>query len=65
MDVVAPYDHIQPGFETDQLRRWFEDAGLTVELCDVTSRQSHIATCLGRAMVRVRFLEKSSATFIL
>lgn len=39
MDVVAPYDHIHPGFETDQLRRWFEGAGLDVELCDVTSRE--------------------------
>jgi ArsR family transcriptional regulator len=39
-DVVERYDHIQLGFEADQLRRWFEAAGLAVELCDVTSRES-------------------------
>ncbi|MHC4133720.1 MAG: ArsR/SmtB family transcription factor [Planctomycetota bacterium] len=38
-DVVAHYDHVQLGFDAGQLRQWFEAAGLTVELCDVTSRE--------------------------
>jgi ArsR family transcriptional regulator len=39
-DVVVRYDHVQMGFDVGQLRRWFEAAGLTVELCDVTSREA-------------------------
>jgi ArsR family transcriptional regulator len=39
-DVVARYDHVQSGFDAGRLRQWFEAAGLTVELCDVTSRDS-------------------------
>ena len=39
-DVVTRYDHVQMGFDVGQLRRWFEAAGLTVELCDVTSREA-------------------------
>ena len=38
-DNVERYDHVQLGFDAVQLRRWFEAAGLTVELCDVTSRE--------------------------
>ena len=39
-DLVTRYDHVQMGFDVGQLRRWFEAAGLTVELCDVTSREA-------------------------
>jgi ArsR family transcriptional regulator len=39
-DVVEHYDHVQMGFRVARLRRWFETAGLTVELCDVTSREA-------------------------
>lgn len=39
-DVVAHYDHVQLGFDAGRLRQWFEAAGLTVELCDVTSREA-------------------------
>jgi len=38
-DRVARYNHVRPGFETDELRAMFEDAGTHVELCDVTSRE--------------------------
>jgi len=36
---VARYDHRQLGFGVRRLRRMFEDAGLLVEFCGVTSRE--------------------------
>ncbi len=39
MDVASAYHHVQAGFAPRQLRGWLEDAGLTVELCEVTSRE--------------------------
>ena len=38
-DVTAAYGHVQDGFSPAKLRRWLEDAGLSVELCQVTSRE--------------------------
>jgi ubiquinone/menaquinone biosynthesis C-methylase UbiE/DNA-binding transcriptional ArsR family regulator len=39
-DVTAAYGHVQSGFTPDTLRRWLEKAGLEVERCEVTSRES-------------------------
>jgi ArsR family transcriptional regulator len=39
MDVASTYHHVQPGFSPRQLRGWFTEAGLVVELCEVTSRE--------------------------
>jgi len=36
-EVAARYNHVQMGFEPAALRRMFEEKGLSVELCDVTS----------------------------
>jgi len=38
-DVVAAYDHVQPGFEPGALRAMVEGAGLAVDLCEVTCRE--------------------------
>ena len=38
-DRVAGYNHLQAGFEPAPLRRLLELAGLSVELCEVTSRE--------------------------
>jgi ArsR family transcriptional regulator len=37
--VAAAYDHLQPGFEREQLEGWFREAGLAVEFCEITSRE--------------------------
>lgn len=38
-DISAAYDHSIPGFAPDELRTLLEAAGLTVRLCEVTSRE--------------------------
>ncbi|MFT7462776.1 MAG: SAM-dependent methyltransferase [Pseudohongiellaceae bacterium] len=37
--VAQDYNHVQLGFEPEQLGRFFTDAGLVVELCNVTSTE--------------------------
>jgi SAM-dependent methyltransferase len=37
--IVERYNHRQNGFEPSELKRLFEAAGLTTELCEVTSRE--------------------------
>ena len=39
VDHVTRYDHVQRGFSPKELRRMFLAAGLSVELCEVTSRE--------------------------
>ena len=41
-DVAGRHDHVQLGFDPDELRTLAERAGLEVELCDVTSRERRI-----------------------
>lgn len=36
-DHVRAYGHVQPGFLPKTLRKWFEQTGLDVSFCDVTS----------------------------
>jgi ArsR family transcriptional regulator len=38
-DHVAPYDHVQLGFDPAELAMWLGDAGLAVDLCAATSRE--------------------------
>ena len=38
-EAVTAYDHLQLGFSPGALRALFENRGLTVELCEVTSRE--------------------------
>lgn len=38
--LVAPFGHVTMGFSEDQLRKLFEQAGLSVSLCEVTSREA-------------------------
>lgn len=38
--TVAAFDHVNLGFDPEQLRRWSERAGLTVESCDVACKES-------------------------
>lgn len=38
-DVAARYNHVQMGFEPEDLRRMFEKERLRVDFCDVTSRE--------------------------
>ena len=37
--VTETYGHVRAGFEPPTLRRWLNDAGLTVQRCEVTSRE--------------------------
>jgi len=39
LDMVAKYDHLQPGYERDELHALFAQADLTTELCDITARE--------------------------
>jgi ArsR family transcriptional regulator len=38
-EAVAPYGHVQLGFEPDTLRDLFSEAGFGIRLCAVTSRE--------------------------
>lgn len=38
--LVAPFGHVTMGFSENQLRQLFEQAGLSVSLCEVTSREA-------------------------
>lgn len=38
--LVAPFGHVTMGFSESQLRQLFEQAGLSVSLCEVTSREA-------------------------
>ena len=38
-DAAAAYAHVNAGFRPAHLRRWLRDAGLTVERCEITSRE--------------------------
>ncbi|MGE0784229.1 MAG: ArsR/SmtB family transcription factor [Sandaracinaceae bacterium] len=37
--VTEAYGHVRPGFARDELRELVEATGLTIDLCDVTSRE--------------------------
>lgn len=39
-DIVARFGHVQAGFDPATLNRWLRDAGLTVEICAPTGRES-------------------------
>lgn len=39
--TVAAYDHVNLGFEVDEIRSWLQHAGLTVRDCDLRSREQH------------------------
>jgi SAM-dependent methyltransferase len=38
--AVAPYDHVQLGFEPADLRAWLDDAGFDVAACTPTAREA-------------------------
>ena len=38
-DALDRFNHVQPGFELDELREMLAEAGFRVQLCDVTSRE--------------------------
>lgn len=37
--TVSAYDHVNLGFETDEITTWLTDAGLEVLTCDITARE--------------------------
>jgi SAM-dependent methyltransferase len=52
-ELTATYGHVQPGFKPATLRRWLTQHGLTVERCEVTSRERrephfHVLTAFAR-----------------
>lgn len=38
-DITEAYGHLHPGFAVPRLRSWLQDAGLIVDVCDITSRE--------------------------
>jgi ArsR family transcriptional regulator len=38
-DITASYHDVHPGFSTGQLRRMLQKAGLSVDSCEITSRE--------------------------